>query len=117
MTEREQPTSAAPEAGPAAQATPAVDNGERRRIEEKLKHSESLLAEAQELAHIGSWNWDLLSNEIEWSDEHFRIVGLPPQEMPITGEHAARYIHPDDIPRAWAAVKESQRTGQPYEWT
>src|SRR4051812_40083104 len=111
MTEREQPTSAAPEAGTAAQATPAVDDGERRRIEEKLKHSESLLAEAQELAHIGSWNWDLLSNQIEWSDEHFRIVGLPPQNRLVPVEQAAGYIHPDDRATAWRAVNEAQRTG------
>ena len=43
-----------------------------------LRRSELLLAEAQQIAHIGSWNWDLQSNAIEWSDEHYRIFGLRP---------------------------------------
>jgi PAS domain S-box-containing protein len=86
------------------------------RAEAELKLSESLLVEAQEIAHIGSWNWELATNLIYWSDEHFRIVGLRPQEVPMTVERAASYIHPDDRPAAWAAVNQSLRDLRPYEW-
>ncbi len=69
--------------------------GERKRAEEKLKQSESLLAEAQRLAHIGSWNWDTRSNIITASEELYRIYGLPAQE---TDTLEAFFVHvlPED---------------------
>jgi len=50
----------------------AQDVTERTKNEEKLGRSESLLAEAQHLAHIGSWSWDIASGEVLWSDELYR---------------------------------------------
>ena len=93
------------------------DITERTRAEEALRRSEAQLAEAQQIAHIGSWNWDLESDEIVWSNEHYRIVGLRPQEVPMTAELATSYIHPDDRPAAWDAVRLAIRDRQPYEWT
>jgi PAS domain S-box-containing protein len=92
------------------------DITERKRAEEALRRSEALLAEAQQIAHIGSWSWDLASDEIVWSDEHYRIVGLRPQAVPMTAERAANYIHPDDREAAWGAVRRAARDRQPYEW-
>ena len=45
-----------------------------------LKESEKGLAEAQRMAHIGNWDWDIVTDEIYWSDEMYRIFGLNPQE-------------------------------------
>ncbi|WP_292391143.1 PAS domain-containing sensor histidine kinase [Methanosarcina sp. UBA5] len=60
-----------------------------------LKESEKDLAEAQRIAHIGSWKWNLLTDKISWSDEMYRIFGLKPQED-ISLDKILNYIHPDD---------------------
>ncbi|WP_282113575.1 PAS domain S-box protein [Maribacter stanieri] len=52
--------------------------------------------EAQSLAHVGSWVWDLQTNEREWSDEFYRICGLEPGDDRLTPENAKEFIHPDD---------------------
>ena len=82
--------------------------------EERLRQSEALLAEAQEVAHVGSWNWDLRTDAITWSAEHYRIFGLPPQSVPIAAERALGYIHPDDRPATLDAINRSRRTREPY---
>ena len=61
-----------------------------------LKESEKSLAEAQRMAHIGNGCWDLVTGEIYWSDEIYRIFGLNPQEStPVYGK-LLNYVHPDD---------------------
>ena len=112
--------SAAPRLGPSGEYLgyigSVIDVTEERRREEALRRSEEMLAEAQQIAHIGSWSWDLESNEITWSDEHYRIVGLRPQEVPMTAERAASYIHSEDRATAWESVRRAIRERQPYEW-
>ena len=54
------------------------------------------LAEAQASAHIGNWEWNFVSGELEWSDELYRIHGLIPGEPEITYERWVKFIHPDD---------------------
>ncbi len=61
-----------------------------------LKESEKGLAKAQKMAHIGSWDWNLLTDKIYWSDEMYRIFGLKPQEFDVTFDKVLNYIHPDD---------------------
>ena len=46
-----------------------------------LRESEKSLAEAQKMAHIGSWDWNIVTDEIYWSEEIYRIFGLNPQEL------------------------------------
>ena len=46
-----------------------------------LKESEERLAEAQKMAHIGNWEWDIATDKVYWSDEMYRIFGLNPQEF------------------------------------
>ena len=54
---------------------------ERKRAEERLRESEAGLAAAQRIAHIGSWHWDVQTDTAHWSDETFRIFGLPPRQL------------------------------------
>jgi PAS domain S-box-containing protein len=62
-----------------------------------LKESEKGLAEAQQMAHIGNWNWNLLTNEFYFSDELYRIFGLNPQKLDISSlDEIFTYIHPED---------------------
>ena len=55
------------------------DITERKRVEINLKQSESMLAEAQRLARLGNWDWNILTNELTWSDEVYRLFGISPQ--------------------------------------
>jgi PAS domain S-box-containing protein len=60
------------------------------------KRAEQLLAQSQQMAHIGSWELDILENNLIWSDETFRIFGLQPQEFGATYEAFMDIVHPDD---------------------
>ena len=68
----------------------------RKRAEEALKQSEASLAEAQRMAHVGNWEWDIASSRITWSDETFRIFGLRPRELEPTYDTFISTVHPDD---------------------
>ena len=57
------------------QASPR-DITQRARVEERLRKSEALLAEAQEIAGLGSWEWDMATNDVLWSAGLYRILGL-----------------------------------------
>jgi PAS domain S-box-containing protein len=54
------------------------DVTESRRIQDELRRSESRLAEAQRIGHIGSWEWDIPGRRISWSDDLCRIFGVTP---------------------------------------
>jgi PAS domain S-box-containing protein len=73
------------------------DITERKQIEETLRRSEASLAEAQRIAHFGSWTWDLVSGKLQCSDEMYRLVGLRPQEMEVTQEVFLNFLHPDEV--------------------
>lgn len=91
------------------------DVTERSQAEEKLKHSESLLAEAERLAHIGSWERDVLRNMVTWSDELYRIFGVQPGEIDPVRE-AMEFVHPDDRALVLRAYNRSIETGEPYSF-
>ncbi|MDY0246178.1 MAG: PAS domain S-box protein, partial [Methanosarcina mazei] len=78
-----------------------------------LKESEKCLAEAQKIAHLGSWNWNIVSNELYWSDEIYRIFGLSPQEFGATYDAFLSYVHPEDRDCVNNAVKGALE-GKPY---
>jgi PAS domain S-box-containing protein len=69
---------------------------ERKRIELELKANEMQLTEAQQIANLGSWEWDVQANRVSWSDELYRIYGLQPQEFDVTYEATLTRVHPDD---------------------
>jgi PAS domain S-box-containing protein len=69
---------------------------ERKQIELELKANEMQLTEAQQIANLGSWEWDVEANKVSWSDELYRIYGLQPQEFDVTYEATLTRVHPDD---------------------
>jgi PAS domain S-box-containing protein len=98
------------------------DITERKRAEEKLSESESQLAEAQRLAHIGSWTWDLRTGAITWSDELYRILGMQPQDAHNGGVAASlpamldlmEFLYPEDRELAMRIIENAFKTGEPY---
>ena len=82
----------------------ATDITERRLAEQGLREQRTLLAEAQKLAGLGSWEWDPVSGRVTWSDEMYSIYGVRPGEFRPSFESYLERIHPDDRARAAATV-------------
>ena len=95
-----------------------TDIEDRKRAEEALRlvsadlqDSKAKLEEAQRIAHVGHWEWDLTSNRVIWSDETYRIYGLQPQELPIDIALVRRLIHPEDLDFVFRLAEEAVRGG------
>lgn len=88
---------------------------ERKQAEMRLKHSETSLNEAQQLAHLGSWEWDILTDENIWSAEQYRIFGYVPEAVEPDYALFVNALHPADKDRVLAAVQNTAKTGVPYE--
>lgn len=74
-------------------------NAEREllRKSEELTRANKELKDAQRIAHIGSWEWDLTANTIYWSDELYRIHDMEPESTPMTLDRTEQWILPDDM--------------------
>jgi PAS domain S-box-containing protein len=81
----------------------------------QLKESEIDLSEAQKMAHIGSWKWDIVTGEFYWSDEIYLIFGLNPQEFRPTYNTLFNYIHPKDREFVDNAIKKALNGEQTYD--
>ena len=91
------------------------DITDRKNAEERLKINEKILNKAQEIAHIGSWHFDIQKNNISWSDETFRIFGLTPQEFGATYEAFLERVHPDDRKTVDRTYWDAVQNKRPYE--
>ena len=81
---------------------------------EALQRSEKSLSEAQRIAGLGNWDWDLRTNELRWSDETYRIFGLIPHQAATTYVAFLNYVHPDDREFVKKSVNEAIHDRQPY---
>ncbi len=93
----------------------AKDVTNRKVAEENLAHSEAMLADAQQVAAVGSFSWDVKSGAIRWSDELCRIMGLRPQEFEPTYDSYLDKVHADDRARLNAVVQKAVDDGDPFE--
>lgn len=93
------------------------DITESKRAEEQLKQSERQLAEAQCLARLGSWNWDLQNHILHWSDELYRIFGVNPQTFnPVYEDGIMGVIHADDRALVGRVIESSLKTQGPFSF-
>jgi integral membrane sensor domain MASE1/anti-sigma regulatory factor (Ser/Thr protein kinase) len=88
---------------------------EREESERKLRQQEGQLAEAQQVAHIGSWEWVIPQNRVSWSDEMYRIHGHVPQAFPATFEMAVAQVHAEDAPRIRSNVEDALRRADDHD--
>ncbi|MGB5180032.1 MAG: PAS domain S-box protein, partial [Gammaproteobacteria bacterium] len=72
-----------------------TDVTRQKDTEQALRNSEKGLLKAQEMAHLGHWEWDIRNDRITWSDEVYRIYGIG-RETPLTYERLKQAIHPED---------------------
>jgi PAS domain S-box-containing protein len=87
----------------------SIDIEDRKRAEEALKESQRKLEEAQRIAHVGHWDRDLETGRIMWSDEMYRILGLPLEERDSPRTEWLDVAHPEDRQRLSLALEEMQR--------
>ncbi|MBI5005803.1 MAG: PAS domain S-box protein [Nitrosomonadales bacterium] len=93
----------------------SVDITARKQVEDALRENEVKLAEAQRMAHLGSWQLDLEKDELKWSDEIYRIFEIDPQQFGATYEALLERIHPEDREMVNKAYTDSLKDRSSYQ--
>ena len=93
------------------------DISERKRTEQALVQSETRLAEAQRVAHIGSWELDLASGQLNWSHEVYRLFGMERGKLEPSLDSLLEFVHPLDRQRVRQAYEASVTSHTPFEIT
>ncbi len=94
----------------------ALDVTAQVRLEAALGATDDQLREAQALAQVGSWEWNIAGGQVRWSDELYRIFGLTPQAFPGTYDAYIGFVHPDDRAATEAAIQTTLHTGEPLDF-
>jgi len=94
-------------AGPARWLMLVYDVRARKEIEARLREGQERLAEAQRLVNLGNWTWDIRSNALSWSDEIYRIFGMPPGSFTATYAAFLDRVHPEDRSLVEQAVRDA----------
>ncbi len=89
------------------------DMSERKAAEVALERERKQLADAQAVAHVGSWIIQMPGAELIWSDEHYRVLGFEPQSVSPSLKTFLAVVHPDDLDRVRAQVEEDMRRRTP----
>lgn len=106
--------SAAPHRESGGIVTIVKDITVRRSREENLRKSREDLANAQRIAHLGSWTYDVGARASEWSEEVFRIVGIPPTDGPVDIDVFWSHVPPAEHKAIRDALDLAISTGAPY---
>jgi len=83
----------------------------RKRAEDALRASEARLVMAQRAARMGTWDWDLLTGQVTWSEGLYLILGLTPDEITPTATTWRGIVHPDDLPEVARRSEEAIGSG------
>jgi diguanylate cyclase (GGDEF)-like protein/PAS domain S-box-containing protein len=85
-----------------------------RQGEMQLRRSQRRLEQAQAIAQMGSWEWDVRANKVSWSDELYRIYGLEPGQFGATFEQYLERVHTDDRERVQATIGRALADHRPF---
>ena len=88
---------------------------ERTRTEQQARRSEERLRFALDAASMGTWDWDLITNAVQWSDNLASIHGLPPNSFDGTFASYEKEIHPDDRGRVYASIERALKERVPHD--
>lgn len=91
-------------------------NTERKELLDRLVLREQQLAQAQRVARLGSWQRDIRTDEMVWSDEMYRLLGLAPQEVRASADMLMTFIHPDDRDRVVQEARAAAAEGNEYAY-
>ncbi len=91
------------------------DITELKAVEDQLRRSEERLRLAQDAAHVGMWDWDMVADEVSWSDEHFLLEGYAVGEVKPSYEAWLARIHPEDKASADQALLAARHENLPYK--
>ncbi len=86
----------------------------QKRAAQALARSQASLANAQRIAHLGNWDWDIRANELAWSDEIYRIFGVEPGAFEATYDAFLAFVHPADRDAVQRAVTGALDDGTEY---
>ena len=81
---------------------------------EELTQLNTIFEEAQQITHLGNWEWNITDGSLTWSDEIYRIFGLEPQSTLPTYENFTSFIHPDDRDYVSKSIEEALKDIAPY---
>jgi PAS domain S-box-containing protein len=88
--------------------------GQRTKVEATSERQRIQLLEAQRMANLGSWLWDVRTGQVTWSAQLYEIYGLKEDQFAGTPEAFLARVHPDDRATLEAAIAEAMRTGQGF---
>ncbi len=94
----------------------AFDVTERRAAEARIALNEARLSEAQRTAHVGSFEWEIGSNRVTWTDELHRIYGLEPGQFGGTVEAFEERVYPEDLDLTRRVVGAACRSPGPFSY-
>jgi len=89
---------------------------ERQRAEKEVALAHAGLAAAQEVAHLGSWEWDIDRNRVTWSDELYRIYGFEPQSVSVSYEWYLEHVYPQDRERVRERIEQAYADRRPFSF-
>ena len=92
------------------------DIDERKREELRLQAQRGLMEQAQRLAQVGSWSWDVAANRVDWSDGLYRIYGVDAAQRAATFEGYLAQVHPEDRERVRGIIEQAVRSGGAFEF-
>jgi PAS domain S-box-containing protein len=87
---------------------------ERASALEQVAEAVAGFNEAQQVAHVGSWDWNIAEDTVSWSDELFRMFGLEPQSQDVTYESYVERVHPDDRDLVRETVARAYEEAEPF---
>ena len=92
------------------------DVTQRRQADDALRTRERQLLLAQQIAHMGSWEWEIPTGTVTWSDELCRILGLEPGAVRPSYDGFLALVHPDDRDAVRETIDRAAGDGQPFRF-